>query len=144
MVQIKDEGSHFDVPVDTLWNYIHSPPDHGAAHEGSRNQEMKPLTETSFILSQEENMNGQWVKTTNRITVFPPLGMSIEVLEGPMAGSKMINIYTPRGAKTGIDVYGEFVSPHLPADKLETAVRANLERAFGQDVAGLKSFVSKK
>jgi len=144
MVQIKDEGSHFDVPVDILWKYIQAPQDHGAAHPGSRNQEMKPLTETSFILSQEENMNGKWVKTSNRITVFPPLGMSIEVLEGPMAGSKMINIYTPKGSKTGIDVYGEFTSPQLPAHQLEPAVHANLEMAFNQDVAGLKSFTSKK
>ncbi len=144
MVQIKDEGSHFDVPVDMLWKYIQAPPDHGAAHQGSRNQQMKPLTETSFILSQEEKMNGNWVKTSNRITIFPPLGMSIEVLEGPMAGSKMINIYTPKGNKTGIDVYGEFVSPHLPANQLEPAVRANLEMAFNQDVAGLRTFASKK
>jgi hypothetical protein len=144
MVQIKDEGSHFDVPVDMLWKYIQAPADHGAAHEGSRNQQMKPLSETSFILSQEENMNGKWVRTSNRITVFPPLGMSIEVLEGPMAGSKMINIYTPKGNKTGIDVYGEFVAPQIPANQLEAAVRKNLENAFNQDVAGLKTFASKK
>jgi hypothetical protein len=105
---------------------------------------MKPLTETSFVLNQEENMNGKWVKTSNRVTVFPPLGMSIEVLEGPMAGSKMINIYTPKGNKTGIDVYGEFVSPHIPSNQLEPAVRSNLEAAFNQDVAGLKTFVAKK
>jgi len=144
MVQVKDEGSHFDVPVDVLWKYIQAPQDHGAAHPSSRNQQMKPLTETSFILSQEENMNGQWIKTANRITIFPPLGMSIEVLEGPLAGSKMINIYTPKGNRTGIDVYGEFVSKQIPGAQLEHAVRANLEMAFDQDVAGLRSFTSKK
>ncbi len=144
MVQIKDEGSHFDVPIDVLWKYIQAPQDHGAAHRDSRNQQMKPLTETSFMLSQEENMNGQWVKTSNRITVFPPLGMSIEVMEGPLAGTKMINIYTPKGNKTGIDVFGEFVSERIPAAHLEPAVRANLESAFNQDVEGLKHFASKQ
>ena len=105
---------------------------------------MKPLAENSFILSQEQNMNGQWVKTANRITVFPPVAVSIEVIEGPLAGSKMINVYTPKGNKTGIDVYGEFVSKQIPAAQLEQAVRGNLEMVFNEDSAALKSFVPKK
>ncbi|MFZ1023393.1 MAG: hypothetical protein WAN87_04595 [Thermoplasmata archaeon] len=144
MVQIKDEGSHFDVPADVLWKYIQAPADHGGAHPMSRNQQMKPLTETSFMLSQEENMNGQWVKTSNRITIFPPIGMAIEVMEGPMAGTKMLNVYTPKGNKTGIDVYGDFVAKGVPSAQLEPMVHSNLEMAFNQDVEGLRHFVSKK
>jgi hypothetical protein len=143
MVHIKDEGSHFDAPIETVWKYVNAD-DHGPAHRSTRNQQMKPLTETSFILSQEQNMNGQWVKTANRITVFPPIALSIEVLEGPLAGSKMINVYTPKGNKTGIDVYGEFMSKQIPAAQLEAAVRGNLETVFNEDSAAIKAFASKK
>jgi hypothetical protein len=144
MVHIKDEGSHFDAPVETIWKYLQDPTDHGSAHRSTRNQQMKPLTETSFILTQEQNMNGQWVKTSNRITIFPPVAMSIEVLDGPLAGSKMINVYTPKGNKTAIDVYGEFVSSQIPAAQLEPAVRGNLETAFNEDTVGIKAFASKR
>ncbi|HKN06960.1 MAG TPA: hypothetical protein VJ021_05090 [Thermoplasmata archaeon] len=143
MVHIKDEGSHFDAPIETVWKYLNAD-DHGPAHKSTRNQQMKPLSETSFILTQEQNMNGQWVKTSNRITVFPPIAVSIEILEGPLAGSKMINVYTPKGNKTGIDVYGEFVSQQIPAAQLEPAVRGNLETVFSEDSAALKSFSPKK
>lgn len=143
MVHIKDEGSHFDAPIETLWKYLQAD-DHGPAHRSTRNQKMKPLSETSFLLSQEQNMNGQWVKTANRITVFPPIAVSIEVIEGPLAGSKMINVYTPNGNKTAIDVYGDFVSKQIPAAQLESAVRGNLETVFNEDVAAIKAFASKK
>jgi hypothetical protein len=143
MVHIKDEGSHFDAPIDVLWKYLQAPADHGSAHRTTRNHEMVPISETSFVLNQEENMNGEWVKTSSRITVFPPLGLTIEVLAGPLAGSKMINVYTPRGNKTGIDVYGEFASARIPADQLEHAVRANLQRVFDEDSTAIRELSSK-
>jgi len=142
MVHIKDEGSHFDAPIETVWKFIQAD-EHGDSHRGIRNQQMKPLTETSFITTQEQNMNGQWVKTANRITVFPPVAMSIEVIEGPLTGSKMVNVYTPKGTKTQIDVYGDFTSAQIPAAQLEPAVRGNLEAVFNEDSAAIKSFASK-
>lgn len=144
MVHIKDEGSHFDAPIETVWEFIRSPEDHGASHRSTRNQEMKPLSETSFVVSMEQNLNGKWVKVANRITVLPPVGMAIEVIEGPMAGTKMLNIYTPKGHRTGIDVYGDFVSNQIPAAQLEAAVRGNLETVFDEDSASIKAFASKK
>jgi hypothetical protein len=140
MVHIKDEGSHFDVPLETVWKYLGAPEDHRESHKSSRNTSVKPINETSFVLSSEQNMDGKWVKVASRITLLPPLGMAIEVLEGPLAGSKMMNVYTPKGAKTGIDVYGEFTSAQIPAAQLEHAVRANLETVFSEDAAALKAF----
>jgi len=144
MVHIKDEGSHFDAPIETVWKYLQSPMDHGPSHVTSRNQKMEPINESSFVLTQEQEMNGQWVKSSSRITIFPPLALSIEILDGPMAGSKMVNVYTPKGSRTGIDVYGEFVSAQIPAPQLEHAVRGNLEMMFNEDSAGIKAFASKK
>ena len=144
MVHIKDEGSQFDAPIDVVWKFIQSPEDHARAHTATRNRQVKPLSETSVVISMEQNMNGQWVKVANRITMAPPLGMIIEVLEGPMAGSKMINVYTPKGNKTGIDVYGDFMSNQIPAHMLEPAVRDNLQAVFDEDSKAIKAFAHKK
>jgi hypothetical protein len=144
LVHIKDEGSQFDAPIDVVWKFIQTPDAHGRAHATTRNQQMKPLSETSMLISMEQNMNGQWVKVANRITVAPPLGLLIEVVEGPMAGSKMVNIYTAKGNKTGIDVYGEFTSSQIPAHMLEPAVRANLQTVFDEDSKAIKTFSQKR
>jgi hypothetical protein len=144
MVHLKDEGSHFDAPLDTVWKYLQAPDAHGPSHRTTRNQQIKPLGENSMLVTMEQNMNGTWVRVANRITVMPPLGMAIEVLEGPMAGSKMFNVYTAKGHKTGIDVYGEFVSAQVPAPQLEPMVRGFLDTIFAEDVAGIKAFAAKK
>ncbi|MGA7923265.1 MAG: hypothetical protein WCA77_04740 [Thermoplasmata archaeon] len=143
MVLIKDEGSQFDAPIETVWAYLNAE-QHGETHRSTRNQEMKPISDTSFELSMEQNMNGQWVKVKNRITTLAPLGMTIEILEGPMAGSKMMNVYTPKGNTTGIDVYGDFSSSALPPAQLEPAVRGFLQQMFDEDSVAIKELASKK
>ncbi|MGI0155921.1 MAG: hypothetical protein ACREDE_07315 [Thermoplasmata archaeon] len=144
MVHIKDEGSHFDAPIETVWAFLEDPDAHGRSHQSTRNQSMKPVSENSFTISMEQNMDGQWVKVANRITVLPPVAMTIEVLEGPLAGSKILNVYTPKGSKTGIDVYGDFVSKQIPTAQLEPAVRENLALVFDEDATAIKAFASKK
>ncbi len=142
MVRISDqEGSQFDAPIDVVWKYLQHPEAHGRAHKGSRNHAMQPINDTSFVVSWEQDMNGTWVKVSNRITVFPPLGMVSEQLEGPMAGSKMITVYTPTGAKTEVEIHGEMQSPAMPAPQLEPMVRAAWESAYNEDSAGIREFV---
>ncbi len=144
MVHIRDEEkSQFDAPIDVVWKYLQHPEAHGNAHTNSRNRAMKPLTDTSFIVSWEQNMNGNWVKIANKITVFPPLGMAAEALEGPLAGSRMFTIYTPRGAKTEVAVYGEMLSPVLPPEQIEPVVRQAWANAFAEDLAGIRAFATK-
>jgi len=141
MARITDqEGSKFDAPLEVLWKYLQHPEAHGSAHKGSRNRAMKPLTDNSFIVSWEQNMNGQWVKIANKITVFPPLGMAIEATEGPMAGSKMFNVYTPHGNKTEVAIFGDMQSATVPAAQLEPMVRGAWEMAFNEDSAGIREF----
>jgi hypothetical protein len=144
MVHIQDVGSHFDAPVDVVWKYLGDSEAHGAAHTTSRFHKMTPVNESTFTLSMEQHLGGRWLKLVNRITVYPPLGMAIEVMRGPLAGSKMINVYIPHGPKTGISVFGEFTSAEIPAMELEAAVRANLETAFNEDNAALRTYTPKK
>jgi hypothetical protein len=144
MVRITDEeGSQFDAPLETIWKYLQDPEAHGGAHRNSRNRTMKPLSETSFVVSWEQNMNGTWVRVANRITVFPPLGMAAEAIEGPLAGSKMFTVYTPRGPRTEIAVYGDMKSSVVPASQLEATVRAAWELAFNEDAEGIRAFAKR-
>jgi len=144
MPRISDqEGSKFDAPVDVVWKYLQDPGAHGGAHRNSRNRAMTPVTDTSFIVSWEQNMNGTWVKVANRISVFPPLGMVAEALEGPLAGSKMFTVYTPRGPQTEVSVYGEMRSSMVPPDQLEGVVRAAWATAFEEDSVGIRDFAKR-
>jgi hypothetical protein len=141
MVRISDhEGSQFDAPLEVVWKYLQSPEAHGTAHKNSRNRTMKPLTDASFVVSWEQNMDGNWVRVANRITVFPPLGMVAEAIEGPMTGSKMFTVYTPHGAKTEVSVYAEMQASAVPAAQLEPMVRGAWEMAFNEDSVGIREF----
>jgi len=106
----------------------------------SRNRAMKPISDTSFVVSWEQNVNGNWVKVANRITVYPPLGMAAEAIEGPLTGSKMFTVYTPHGTKTEVAVYGDMQSAIVPAGQLEAMVRGAWEMAFNEDSAGIREF----
>lgn len=140
MVRIKDEGSQFDAPLEVVWKFVQSPDVHREGHRTSRNARVKPLGENSMLLTMEQEMNGHWVRVANRVTVLPPLGVAIEVLEGPLAGSKMFYVYSSKGTKTGIDVYGEFVSSQIPASQLESTVREFLDVIYTEDAASIKAF----
>jgi hypothetical protein len=89
-------------------------------------------------------MNGKWEKVKTRTTVMAPLGLAIEMLEGPMTGSKFFNVYTPAGNKTAISVYGEFSSKSIPPAQLEPAVHGFLEQVFNEDNAAIKAMAAKK
>jgi hypothetical protein len=144
MVHLVDEGSQFDVPVETIWRFLQAPNEHGASHPDHKNLQAKPLGEGSVQVSWEQDLQGKPVKVVNRLTMFPPVGVVIEALEGPLAGSKFFNLYTPKGGKTGVTVVGEFRSPVIPEAQLEALVRQNFERVFTEDTAALKKFAGRK
>ncbi len=144
MVHLIDEGSHFDAPIDQVWKYLQSDEDHRPAHKGRRNFQRTALNESSFINSWEQDNRGTWVKIVNKVTPLPPVGIAVEFLEGPMAGSKFFNYYTPRGNRTGVTVVGEFTSAQIPASQLEPAVRGVLQEVFEEDTVALKAFTAKE
>lgn len=145
MARISDtEGSKFDAPLDVVWKYLQDPTAHGSAHKGSRNRTMTPIAENSFIVSWEQNMNGNWTKVANKITIFPPLGMAAEMIEGPMKGSRMFTVYTPRGSKTEVEIHGDMQSSMAPSNQLEGMVRMAWENAFNEDSEGIRAFASKQ
>jgi hypothetical protein len=143
MVHIKDEGSHFDAPLDVVWRYLQAP-EHGPAHKGHRNTKMEMAGENVMVIDEEQDMGGKWVKTKTKITTLPPVGMAIELLEGPMAGTKFFNFYSAKGNKTEVTVVGEFVSKAMPPAQIEPAARGFLEMIFNEDTAAIRAFSAKK
>lgn len=144
MVFVADWGSRFDAPVDVIWKYLQSDDDHGPSHKGRRNFDRKAVNENTIVLSWEQDMEGSWVRLSNRLTFHPPVGFFVEAMEGPMAGSRFFNYYVPHGDKTEVVVVGDWDSKTIPAAQLEKAVVANLEKIFHEDSVGLTEFTRKK
>lgn len=144
MAHIEDLGSHFDAPLDTVWKFIQSPTDHGESHKDRRNLRAEPEGENGMRTSWEQNVQGNWVKVSNRVSMFPPVAMLIQSIEGPLAGSKFLFYYTPKGDKTGINVIGDFHSKMIPPADLEKVVLANLETAFNEDSAAIRRMAAKR
>jgi len=140
LVHIRDEGGQFDASIETVWRYLNSGDMHGKVHTGSRNRQVQAVGDTTMMITAERDWNGNWVKEVSRVTVMPPLGVSTEILEGPLAGSRIFTVYSPEGLeRTRVDVFGEFRSPQLPPDQVEVAVRKWLEESYNQDAPALKA-----
>jgi len=80
--------------------------------------------------------------TTIKIKATPmvPVGRTMEYLEGPLAGSKVISYYIPKGNKTGVTVVGEHVSKVIPENQIRAIVISQLEQSFREDTENLKNF----
>jgi hypothetical protein len=144
MVHILDEGSHFDAPIETIWKYLNTPEEHGPAHKNRRNVQVKPAGEHAIVISQEQEMGGQWHKVSSKITMYPPVGVVIETTEGPLAGSKLMTFYTPNGDKTGVTVVGDFMSKSVPDAQLRPMVLGFLESVYNEDNTEIKKLAAKK
>ena len=143
MVHIEDLGSHFDVPIETVWKFLQSEDDHGRSHTNRRNLHGEMDGESGMRISWEQNVEGNWVKVSNRVTMFPPVAMLVHSVEGPLAGSKFLFYYAPKGAKTAVNVVGDFQSSLIPPAHLEKAVLASLEEAFNEDQAAMRRMVGR-
>jgi hypothetical protein len=144
MVHIEDRGSHFDAPLDIVWKFIQSDGDHGPSHANRRNIQGGPDGDGGMQVSWEQNVQGHWVKVVNKVSTFPPIAMMVHSVEGPLAGSKFMFYYAPKGPKTGVNVVGDFQSPSIPPAQLEAVVMASLEEAFNEDNASLKRLAARK
>jgi len=135
MVFIFDDGSSFKAPLAKVWKLNQSEGEH--SHPSLRNQKGEQQGE-SFILSYETQMpDGSWAKHKVKTTAFPPVGIAFETLEGPMAGSKSFQFYSPKGDETGVTVVGEYVSKGVPDAALKGAVMAFLGTVFDEDSKNL-------
>lgn len=139
MVYLKDEGSEFDAPIDFVWKYIFGGSAHDGAHTTTRNPKFKKVSDITIEYGSERLLRGKWAPDRMRITMVEPISVTTEWLEGVLAGSKMVYLYSPHGERTRVDVYGEFTSPTLPPEEVEAAAREFLEAEFAADAPMIRA-----
>lgn len=138
MVFLRDEGSVFDAPIEVVWEYMTGDA-HDAAHTTTRHPKFEKLSELTFIYSSERLLRGTWGPDKIRISMFPPVAVVTEWLEGVLAGSKFVYLYSPHRHRTRIDVYGEFTSKSLPPEEVEAAAREFLDTEYAADAPALRA-----
>jgi len=138
LVYLKDEGSTFDAPIEFVWKYLFGGDAHDAAHHTTRQPSFQKVSEITFEYASERLLRGQWKPDRMRISMFPPLSVVSEWLEGVLEGSKMAYLYAPLGERTRIDVYGEFTSTTLDSTEIEATVREFLDSEFRDDEAVIR------
>jgi hypothetical protein len=138
MVYLKDEGSVFEAPIDFVWEYIYGGQGHDSVHKTTRNSKFGKVSDITILYGSERLPRGKWAPDQLRISMFPPISVVTEWLEGVLAGSKLVYLYSPQGDKTRIDVYGEFTSKSLPPEEVEAAAREFLESEFAADAPKIR------
>jgi hypothetical protein len=126
MVFIEDSGSVFDAQLDMVWKLGEAHIKEGNwIHPNTRNNNTEILNETTFINSWEQvnDAKGQNIRMKIRGTMYYPLGIAFEILEGPFVDSKYFVYYIPiDNNKTGVTVVGDFKSNIIPEDKIKPIV----------------------
>ena len=90
-----------------------------------------------MILSYDADMGGKATRIRAKLTMVAPLGELFETLDGPMAGSKSFQFYTPRGNETGVTVVGQWKSSVMSDDEIKKTVMNFLQTVFDEDQANL-------
>jgi hypothetical protein len=139
MVFIKDEGAFFDAPLEDIWKFLGSGKAHSEAHQ-HRKVRRRALGENSGIYSWEQDFRGKPQRFSMEWRSYYPLGIGYEVVQGPFEGSKFFLIYTPDGARTGISLVGEFISPEIAQKCIKDYIKAFFDLEFDQDSEALLKF----
>lgn len=139
MVFLRDEGSVFDAPIDVVWQYLLGGEAHDAAHTTTRNPTFEKVSDLTILYGSERYLRGKWAPDKLRISTFPPVAVVTEWLEGVLAGSRFVYLYSPHRQRTRIDVYGEFTSKSLPAEEVEAAAREFLDTEYAADAPALRA-----
>lgn len=136
MVFILDEGSEFKAPLNKVWALAQT---EGVHKHASQIDPQRSMDGEHVVLSFGTKMpDGNVVRQKARITPVPPLGTTIEYVEGPMTGSKLMQYYIPKGNKTGITVVADMKAPNVSDNQLKEMVLKQLEIAFKEDEENLK------
>jgi hypothetical protein len=146
MVFIEDRQGIFDASLDKVWNLARAHSTEGSKiHPSAKNIVTEMINEQIFTNSWDEEINGQTVKIKMKGTIFYPLGVAFESIEGPFAGSTYFIYYIPMDAnKTNVVVAGDFrsqsIDPTVGDDKrLRSIVLSTLEKVFNEDCEYLKN-----
>jgi len=146
MVFIEDREGVFDASIDKVWKLVQAHIKEGSKiHPSAKNVVTEMLNDNTFINSWNEKISGQTVKIKTKGTMFYPLGVAFEMIEGPLAGSTYLIYYIPRpDNKTGVVLVGEFRSTSIDPtvgdeERLRSMVLSTFEKVFYEDCEYLKN-----
>jgi hypothetical protein len=146
MVFIEDRDGVFNASIDKVWKLVQAHVADGAKiHPRFKNITTDIENENTFTCTWEENINGQTRKMMEKGTIFYPLGVAYEFIEGPFLGSKYFVYYIPQeDNKTRVIMAGDFKL--APADlsidnekDQRSIVLSAFEKVFNEDCIYLKS-----
>jgi len=147
MVFIEDREGIFDAPIDKVWELAKAHSTEGAKiHPSAKNVKTEMINEQVFINSwEEEGINGQSIRIKMKATIFYPLGVAFEAIEGPFVGSTYFIYYIPlENNKTKVVVAGDFRSQSVDPvvndeERLRSIVLSKFEKVFYEDCEFLKN-----
>lgn len=145
MIYFADRGTVLDAPIEVVWDFIEKDEEfHPKAHRATlRNFESRDLSEVTRLIHCETRRGGRWRKQVTRQTSIRPALRVNERLEGPYAGSKMVWLYTPRGAKTVVDVLCYMRPSELTPEEVEHEWLSILAKSRAEDVPWLRRFAQR-
>lgn len=142
MVTYKSDGV-FDAPADKVWKLLtqeHTPEKVTKIHTNILS--VKNIENKGNVLVQDSTSkgpDGKPVTSRIRFTFNPPKGFNMEWLTGPLAGSKCTHAYTPQGAKTKVDLTGDFKIPGMDDASTVKIVDQFMTDAFNADNAFIRT-----
>ncbi len=146
MVFIEDREGVFDAPIDKLWKLAKAHSTEGSKiHPSAKNVTTELINEQVFINSWEEEINGQSFRIKIKGTIFYPLGVAFEAIEGPIEGSTYFIYYIPlENNKTNVVVAGDFRSQSIDPvigdeERLRSIVLSKFKKVFYKDCDYLKN-----
>jgi len=142
-VYFEDRGAVYDAPLDVVWDFwLKDETYHPKAHPSDvRNFHSKVLSDATTLVDYEALEQGRWRKRACRMTVIRPAIRIQEDLKGPFAGSIKVFVYTPRGARTAVDVLCWMKSAKLTPKQIEVQTRKLFANAFREDLPWFRKYV---
>ncbi|HTT73534.1 MAG TPA: hypothetical protein VMG99_05225 [Thermoplasmata archaeon] len=144
MVYVEDMGTILEIGLKELESFLESE-EHSSAHPADvRNFQIVESSGPTVVLAFERRLDGQWKKSSSRITSFPPYCRCIEEFEGDFAGSRFVGIHRPDGARTRVDIFGDIQCKGKSPEETRTLWLAMLAKTYEEDVASLKRYRDRK
>lgn len=142
LTYIEDRGAVYDAPIDVVWDFMEKDETyHPKAHKSDvRNFKGKDISDVSILLSYEQRSGGRWQKRVCRMTTIRPVARIQEDLVGPYAGSMTVFLYTPRGKKTAVDVFGYARSTELTPSQIKLDRKKVWSKAYSEDLPYFRRF----
>jgi hypothetical protein len=139
---VEDRGAVYDAPIEVVWDFMDDETFHSKAHTAAvRNFKAKPLSEVSTLISYEKRRGKRWERMVCRMTTIRPAVRIQEDLIGPYAGSKTVFLYTSKGERTVVDVFGYVQSSEMTPAEVRKDRKRTWANAYSEDLPYFRRFV---